>query len=750
MIVGALERLSKYMSDHYIKTQQLVEDNWLQTKTNGYIAPKLFLTKKEEQENHYRDPRVQVTIEETLAYLEEWTDGQTILIQAASGMGKSMFLKEIAFRWAKCQIRQFDLVLLISLREPDFKTMQSALDLFKYFCEEKDANEIVTSLCGKNIAFLLDGYDEFKPEDSNLITKLLKHRLQELHRCTLIVSCRPHVAHNLQWDRKIEISGFTKESQEAFVEQELKDLEHTHILEGKRFLRHLLSTISHFCEVPFNLAVLVSLYKYSLYENSSIQLPKNLSDLHKQMICYSVRRHLKQCGKDVGGLFNFNNLPSPFDDYIEKLAEVCYHHTLSNNKQLCFSFEDIKKILNHGNLSKNDIYGFGLFKAVEKVGIGKDTAYEFVHLSVKEFLAAHYIDEHLPETQKFSTIKQMFFAECVHLFDMFALYMELTDGHHLRRFISATEQSRLSWLRCLCLFRCCKGDGEVKIDNCNDLMCTRIFRCFKQTAANMPEGNCAREEFFTLCRLIERKKFQKEIKFIGVTLSASDLELIAFLLTQSSNVDWEQLCLLDCCIQDRGFNILYQALKDPKLTIKLLILQKNNLTSAVDHSIHEIVVSCMVEQLWIGYNAIGDTEDFSTILSNPSSKLTLLEIKSNSLSSKAIIQIFHELQQYNPVDHKLTLDLFYNQITDETCGTIAPLMKENKSLEWLELSVSAKGAEIILNAFMLNTTLKHVTLPNYSEDHKKVISSLQEQINEYRKENDSNELEIEYDYSYEL
>lgn len=58
-------------------------------------------------------------IKDILAPLENNTEPSFILIEGAPGTGKSVLLKEIAYRWGKKQLLQrFELVLLACLRDP--------------------------------------------------------------------------------------------------------------------------------------------------------------------------------------------------------------------------------------------------------------------------------------------------------------------------------------------------------------------------------------------------------------------------------------------------------------------------------------------------------------------------------------------------------------------------------------------------------------------------------------------------------
>ena len=72
---------------------------------------------------------------EILAPLEQSEDLQFILIEGAPGIGKSILLKEIAYRWGKKQLlRTFKFVLSIQLRNPSVQQVVSVSDLLQLFC----------------------------------------------------------------------------------------------------------------------------------------------------------------------------------------------------------------------------------------------------------------------------------------------------------------------------------------------------------------------------------------------------------------------------------------------------------------------------------------------------------------------------------------------------------------------------------------------------------------------------------------
>ena len=141
--------------------------------------------------------KVKKEVAEILVPLETSKDPQFILIEGAPGIGKTLLLREIAYRWGKQQVLQkFKLVILLCLRDPTVQQMSLIDHLLQSFCKgDRRATEI-SSACGRyllendgeDLILLFDGYDEY-PEQlrkDSLIADILKR--QVLPHCGLIVS----------------------------------------------------------------------------------------------------------------------------------------------------------------------------------------------------------------------------------------------------------------------------------------------------------------------------------------------------------------------------------------------------------------------------------------------------------------------------------------------------------------------------------------------------------------------------------
>ena len=127
-------------------------------------------TSTETLQNSLGVTRVTNKLEEILTPLENSNDNSSIiLIEGPPGIGKSVLLKEIAYRWGEGYLLQkFKMVLLVCLRESNFQQAKTIPDLLRYFCKgDPDATELSNACSkyflkngGKDLVFLFDGFDE--------------------------------------------------------------------------------------------------------------------------------------------------------------------------------------------------------------------------------------------------------------------------------------------------------------------------------------------------------------------------------------------------------------------------------------------------------------------------------------------------------------------------------------------------------------------------------------------------------------
>ena len=611
--------------------------------------------------------------------------------------------------WAEQGILQkYELVLLVYLRDPTVQKMSSLKELFQYFCKHHmEGDEVamcikhIFSNHGKTLTLLIDGYDELPEElrDNSLIADILNR--QVLPDCGLVVSSRPHASVLLrkQATLRVDILGFTEEQRKHYIEHSLND--QSQIKQLTTYLeQHVI--ISSLCYVPFNIVLLLFLYK------QGAPLPNNATKLYNIFICLTIRRNLTKYGITAKqSITDINNLPEPYGKFIQQLSKLSLQAL--NNNQLIFTLDQIKQFYPQVESIPGALNAFGLLQAIEHVSIFQTTTtFNFLHLSVQEFLAANHITTLTPD-EELSILKQYFWSDSHS--NMFTIYITLTKGQRpaFRKFLSG-------------------GDDSIAIHSkfLNDkLKCIHLYRCFNEASGDD-----------RVCRTIESKFSYGIMDFHYTTLSTNDIENIAAFLTCCSIKQWKVLDLSDRHIRDAGLHIIHRIITPSSITIEKLFLQGNNLSSSSDGCFTDIVITCGVKVLDISKNkTIGQTEEFfSTILSSPSSMIESLDIHGINLSTRAAIMIFTLLKEKKT---KLKVLVMTNKdITDDVCDVIAETLQVNSTLVYLDIQdkkISKEASQLILNSLRHNNTLTLLSLPHYSEDDEKQILRLQDIVNEERK-----------------
>ena len=648
-------------------------------------------------------------ISEILTPLEVSDNPHIILIEGAPGIGKTVLLKHIAYSWAEQRIIQkYELVLLVYLRDPTVQKMSSLKELFQYFCKHSmEGDEVamcikhISSNQGKTVTFLIDGYDEFPEElrGNSLIADILNR--QVLPNCGLVVSSRPHASVLLrkQATLRVDILGFTQEQQKHYIEHSLND--QSQIKQLITYLeQHII--ISSLCYVPFNIVLLLFLYK------QGVPLPNNATQLYNIFICLTIRRNLIKYGITIKQpITDIHNLPEPYDKFIQQLSKLSL--LALNNNQLIFTLDEIKQFCPQVESIPGALNGFGLLQAIEHFSsFQRTTTFNFLHLSVQEFLAANHITTLTPD-EELSILKQHFWSD-IHS-NMFTIYITLTKGQRVsfRKFLSG-------------------GDDSIAIHSKfldDKLKCIHVYRCFNEASHDD-----------RVCRTIEREFSDGIIDFSSTTLSTNDIENIATFLSCCSIKQWKGLNMNNCNIRDEGLHIIHRIITLSSITIEKLRLIYNDLSSSSDGCLTDIVITCGVKNLSIGYNkTIGQNQEFfSTILSSPSTMIENLFITGNKLSTREAIMIFTVLKEKNTKLKELCLA--DNFITDDACYVIAETLQVNSRLEYLDIyrnKISKEGSQLILNSLKFNNTLRTLDTDNYSENDNKQILALQDIVNEERK-----------------
>ena len=650
-------------------------------------------------------------IEEILAPLEKRKQSTFILIEGAPGIGKSVLLKEIAYRWGKKELlNNSELVLLLCLRDPSLQLIESVDDLLQLFCKRvKNATEIISACSqylfangGKSLTLLLDGYNEYPEhlQKSSLVADILKRQVLPL--CGLVVSSRPHASGHLrnQATVRVDILGFTETEREHYIKQALPDQPHK-IEELTRYLYEQPS-VDSICFIPFNMVILLYLCKLG------ISLPKNSTELYHHFICSTICRHLSKFGKINPFLYDITDLtslPEPYNRIIQQLSKLSLD-ALNVNKWI-FTLDDITAACPGIAAIPGAINGFGLLQAVEHFGLHvKTMTLNFLHFTIQEFLAAHYIS-HLPPNEELKVIEANFWRD-TH-FNMFSMYLSLTKGQ------------RRSFKKF-----CSGGNKAIAIADEfleDQLKCLYLYYCFHEAGDHV------------LCNSIEQAVIFNEriIDLWNNTLTGNTIECLSLFLISAFNKEWVKLDLTGCHIQDTGLHVLHRRLRHrTDVNINQLWLANNGLSTHSSSLICEITVKCRLKVLRIDGNyCIGEDLQLYSILTDPSTMLEHLYMANTQLSSRGAIHLFKALKENSKL--KL-LDIVGNAITDDACDSICTALMRNSCLVTLWMydnPLSIKAIINIVRCLESNNTLELLWLPNFPQGIQD-IASLQQVVNNKR------------------
>jgi len=657
-----------------------------------------------------QESKVTKSLSDILAPLEapESEQMRTILIEGATGLGKTVLMKQIAYEWAYDKLlKTSHLVFLLYLRDPAVREMCYINDLVRHFypkekitLEQVDAcANYISSNNGQNITFLLDGFDEF-PEvlrKQSLIADIIQRR--QLTLASVVVSSRSHACARLRYNVscRVVILGFTKEDQLDYIQKALPDKPE----KVKELVQYCdeHSMIGSLCFIPFTLTVLMYLFKLG------IKLPSSCTEMYKYFVCHTICHFLAK-SKETQDYIDLDNLPHPIDEVIQQLSSLSLQ-ALDKN-QFVFTLDEVKAVCPHFTIIPGAINAFGLMQAVKHFTyIGTKMTLNFIHCSVQEFLAAYRITCLSPDEEK-QLIISKFWTPLYR--NTFSMYVGLTKGQR-------------------CSFKDFLFDGchnnEIAEQFFEDKMaCLWLFKCFYE----------ANDQ--NICDQIAKRLFSDGN--IVLTKGSShttplllrDLLCTSFFLCKSRRKHWQQLNLAHCHITDAGLRTLHQFLAGQGIIFEDINLMCNSLTSLSARGICDIVCSCKTSSLNISDNRL---EDFDWV---PQLTLKKLYVRNTVLSSSGTVALLSAMREHNNSQLEY-LDISDNPICDQAVKEIAAYLEKTSTLRRLDMSellISQDAIQLVVDALFNNQTLEILGLSySYPIEVKTSIEEKQALIEKKRK-----------------
>ena len=649
---------------------------------------------------------------------------KSILIEGAPGIGKTILLKEIAYHWANGTILDNARILfLIYVRDSGFRSVTTINELLQYFdcLEENEIPAVVKRLKqsnGERVVFLIDGLDEYPDAlQNNFLVCLIDRKI--LSKCLFVITSRPYASISLhnKVERRIEILGFGNEERDAYI---LKSLpEEKEQLEVYLRQHPMLNSLVY---IPFHLTVLLFLFQQG-------NLPETLTEMNKSFILHTVYRHMEKHDQSTSCEVKLDTFPESVN-IIYKLSKLAFQALLKN--QLVFTFDEVKEICPEVDTTPGALNGFGLLQAVQHYstkGAGTTVSFNFLHLTMQEFLASWYIS-HCTTEQQVELLQQSFINtqsyDDVSKWDeidnsiarMWQMYVGIV-GVNCDAWIQFTTKCNLSLsgikdpLKYLYYFQCLL-EGRSKDVHL-------ITSPFKNNTIQIVSGLLLPYHIALLCSFLSNSTEKwKSFNFCGNYMGDVGIKLLSDFLLSYGNI------LVDVCTLDLSFNGLTpnSATAISNIiqgnTLQKLDLSCNELGDRTVGEISQVLkVNSTLKTLILSLNDIRveGAKLLATALCH-NHTLEHLYIDNNAIMDDGVIAVSQCFKISGSNNARSTciksLDLSVNSISPHSNTAITAIIQEGGlvSLSLSSNNLGESGAYEISKALQVNLTLKQLYLSN--------------------------------------
>ena len=340
-----------------------------------------------------------------------------VVIDGPPGIGKTTLCRKLLNMWSNGTLvhQQYDLVLYCPLRNSKIATATTLADLFvRQRYEVPMVAEWFEKRNGEGLLIIFDGWDELSEQlrQSSLAASIICK--EKLDQCSVIVTSRSYASSSLlkmdTLSRHVQVIGFSEKEISTVIIQTLqKDtkLAQELIHENRyNFYKHFTTTqsskdsqlavklindlevrndVQSLCYVPLVCSMVILVYC-----KEGGHLPTTLTQLYENFILQTIRRHVKRHDINPCTLGSLSSLPSQLAKPLQEMCQLAY--TNLANTTMTFSSHQLQSL---SEAVKEDY--LGLMTTFTEYDEEK---YQFLHLSIQEFLAAWWIAKHEKKTEE--------------------------------------------------------------------------------------------------------------------------------------------------------------------------------------------------------------------------------------------------------------------------------------------------------------------------------------------------------------
>ncbi|XP_068716521.1 nucleotide-binding oligomerization domain-containing protein 1-like [Montipora foliosa] len=648
---------------------------------------------------------------------------KNVLVVGRPGIGKTLLSTKILRMWASGQaLKHVVVVFLVKFRRFRSNLLLSLRELLAKAESVEQLNDSLWNFVTKypsRVLFIFDGVDEYSAKEdiaredhtcyknsleekmpvSALFNKLARGQL--LRGLNIITTTRPTAVtcvEDVNFDRTVEILGFTSEKVEDYVEkftQGVRDAK-------DKIWGHIKSNMNLFslCYIPVNCFLICScLVEIISLTDTAHTLPTRMTDIYAMVVKILFFQHSRQSSaQDNPSLKDymylpFNKLPNDHKEIFKRLGEIAFEGVKQG--RLLFESSEVSGLEDCGLLHR-------LPDAKSRFNEPPKAQYCFTHLTLQEFFAAKNVVESLSKRELENFVSE-------HINDgAWQMVLQFVAG-----LLEADPETKSSnsdiFIKLLPMST--QKESEREMVNNYSLPERKTLTCWpayedKQLALNLCK--CLYEidekQQAVLQNKIEQIGFNA-VDFSDCSLAPVDFAAVSHFLENASgvlsmNLLWNDLGSLGAkevqkFLVNTGCKLNYLNLARNKLTDE----GAEHLSAALKHS------NCKLNSL----NLVGNkltakgAEHLSAALKLSNCKLNRLNLRDNELTDKGAEHLLAALKLSNCKLNRLNLR--DNELTDKGAEHLSAALKHSNcklnSLNLRDNELTDKGAE------HLSAALKH-------------------------------------------